>query len=336
MPTVAHGRRTSELEDSDMVARAAWLHYVGGLTQSEVARRLHISNTRAHRFIARAESDGLVRVFVDVEHAGCVQLETALMERYGLTLCRVAMDVPEPGPLPLRALSALGADFLMRAVQSGTYPVIGIGNGRTLSAAVDAMGRTPAGAVRFVSLMGGLTRSYAANPYDVIHKLAQKTGAESYLMPVPLFADSPQDKKVLQAQSGLSMSMRLIDEAALMLIGIGSSDAEAGAASATSLGAEAARGALKARGAEAEILGQFLDGDGNLLPSDHDARVMAPPLTALRQREVVAIAGGQTKTGALRAALRSGLLTGLILDEATARSLADNAPETGAGTQNQT
>ena len=36
-------------DDSCLVARAAWLHHVGGLTQAEVATRLNVPNVKAHR-----------------------------------------------------------------------------------------------------------------------------------------------------------------------------------------------------------------------------------------------------------------------------------------------
>ena len=52
-----------------------------------------------------------------------------------------------------------------------------------------------------------------------------------------------------------------------------------------------------------------------------DRRVMAQPLAQLRGRDVVAIAGGTSNHDAISAALRSGLLTGLITDETTARAL---------------
>ena len=41
----------------------------------------------------------------------------------------------------------------------------------------------------------------------------------------------------------------------------------------------------------------------------------------LKQRRIVAAAGGADKVEAIRSALRSGLLSGLITDEATARHL---------------
>ncbi len=318
--------------DLDMAARAAWLHFVGGLTQSEVARRLGVPTTRAHRYIARAQSDGLVRVFVDVQAGDCVALETALIQRFGLSHCRVAMDVPETGPLPLRTLSAAGADFLMQAAARGEHDVIGVGHGRTLSASVDAMGRVESTRARFVSVLGGLTRTYAANPYDVIYRLAQKTGAEAYMLPVPMFAKSAADKQVLLAQPGLDTITRLIDEATLIVLGIGEAVGSAREAIAANMADPHGAEAGQLQRAAAEILGQFLDERGRVLELVGRDRAMAPALDTLVGRDVVAIAGGLSKAPAIRAALASGLLTGLIIDEATARAVVgEPAPSAGPG-----
>lgn len=316
--------------DTELAARAAWLHFVAGVTQSEIAKRLELPNTRVHRYIARAQSEGLVRIFVDVESADCVMLENQLMATYGLRMCRVAMDALETDPLPLRALSAIGGDYLMRVATSGSHSVIGVGNGRTIAASVEAMGRVTARDVRFVSMLGGLTRSFAANPYDVIHQLAKRTGAEAYLMPAPLFADSAEVKQVLLGQSALAATTALMDEASLVIVGIGGLDVLAGSASSSALEGPEAVTALLAAGARAEILGQFLDADGRILETPHDDRVMAAGLESLRGRDVVAIAGGAPKTDAIKAALKSGLLTGLIVDEATARRLVEERQATSA------
>ena len=323
VPTPSATGPSRDVRDAELAARAAWLHFVGGLTQSDVARRLGVPPTRAHRYIARAQADGLVRVFVDVSSAECVALETHLMRTYGLTECHVAMDVPEAGSLPLRALGTVGADYLMRVVAARQHKVIGIGNGRTLAAAVDAMGRVEGSGLRFVSMLGGLTLSYAANPYDVIHRLAEKTGAESYLMPAPLFANSAEDKQVMLAQTGIAATMDLIGEASLIIVGIGDLGAS-GEPRPNDRSRDIDN--LRGEGALAEILGQFLDAKGRYMETPYDACVMAPALADLRDRDIVAIAGGTAKAEAVRAALRSGLLTGLIIDEATARILVE-APD---------
>ena len=317
--------RSAPEAESDLAARAAWLHFVGGLTQSDVAKRLQLTSTRVHRYIARAQNDGLIRVFVDVESSDCVRLEGELIEAFGLSFCHVALDAVETGPLPLRALSAVGGDYLMRVSAASRSGVIGVGNGRTLAASVDAMGRVECPDLRFVSMLGGLTRSYAANPYDVIHRLARKTSAEAYLMPAPLFANSAEDKRVMMAQQGIASTMRLIDEAELVVIGIGSIAYDPGGQPASALSGPEALDGLYAEGARAEIMGQFIDRNGGLMDTPYNQLVMATELGALRGREVVAIAGGEPKAEAIEAALKSGLLTGLIIDEATARRVVERA-----------
>ena len=114
----------------------------------------------------------------------------------------MAPDLGEDG-LPLRALGLAGASFLRREIERGEHRVIGLGHGRTLAAAVQQLPRLDAEGVRFVSLLGGLTRNYAANPYDVMHRLAERTSAQAYVMPVPFFANSVEDREVLLEQRGV-------------------------------------------------------------------------------------------------------------------------------------
>src|SRR5690606_35679831 len=76
-------------DETSMATRAAWLHYAGGLTQAEVAKRLGLSSLKAHRLIMKANQEGLVKVYIDSEVAECVELEQALSEKFGLSYCEV-------------------------------------------------------------------------------------------------------------------------------------------------------------------------------------------------------------------------------------------------------
>lgn len=308
-------------DDADMAARAAWLHYAGGMTQSAIAKRFGIPTTRAHRMIARAARDGLIRFFVDAEVAGCIALEEALKAAFGLTRCTVAPDIGESGPMPLRALGMAGAELLLSLFDRDPAPLIGIGHGSTIAAMVGMLPGCDARGARFVSLLGGLTRTFAANPYDVIFRLAEKTGAEAFLMPAPLFANSPGDRNILLAQRGLADLVAMYDTASVCILGIGAVDMAGSIARANVFDPENTLRDLHAQGARAEVLGQFLDADGRLMSTPYDGRVIAADLAALKGREVHAIAGGPTKAGALSAALKSGVFSGLITDEATARRL---------------
>ena len=238
--------RHEPMDDADIATRAAWPHYAGGMTQSAIAERFGIPVTRAHRMIARAAKNGLMRVFVDASVAGCIALEERLTARFGLKACTVASDLGETGPMPLRALGLAGATLLLAILERGAHRAIGVGHGSTMAAMVEALPACAAPGVQFVSMLGGLTRRFAATPYDVIQKLAKKTGAEAFLMPAPMFANSLADKQVLLAQPGLAEIMRTIDAATVCILGIGAVDMEGGIARANVVDAEtslrAARG----------------------------------------------------------------------------------------------
>ena len=120
-------------DDSSLAARAAWLHHIGRLTQSEVATRLNIPNVKAHRLIARASREGMVRIFIDGQISRCVRLEQQVCRLFGLSFCEVAPNVDNEA-LPLRSLGVIGGRYLRLACEKGEDRVIGLGHGRTLAA----------------------------------------------------------------------------------------------------------------------------------------------------------------------------------------------------------
>lgn len=305
-------------EDS-LGLRAAWLHYVGGLTQAEVAKRLGLSSVKTHRLIARAVSEGAVKVSIEGEIIACVELESRLLTRYGLSFCRVAPDTAEEG-LPVRALGMAGADYLRTLLINNPDMTIGMGHGRTLSAAVHQLRHIDAHRVRFVSLLGCLTRNYALNPHDVMHRIAQKTGAQAYIMPVPFFANTVKDRDVLLSQHGVSQVFEMAASSAVKLVGIGTVEPAAQLVEAGMIGIHEIN-AISASGAVGEILGHFFNAHGQHIDNGLTARTMAISLDTRRRDNIVALAGGPTKVEALRAVLASGLLNGLITDELTAHAL---------------
>lgn len=324
-------RSPSQTDDEASLAiRAAWLHFIGGLTQAQVAERLGVSSVKAHRLITRATQIGAVKVSIEGEIAECARLEAALSARYGLDYCEVVPEIELRGAAPLRELGAAGAGFLRREIEAHPDGVIGIGNGRTLSAVVSDLRRESAPGIRFVSLLGGLTRNFAANPFDVMHRLAEKTQGQAWTMPVPFFANTADDRRVLLAQRGVQEVLDLAGAAQMMLVGIGAVGTSANLVAAHVLEREEIEAAA-AEGAVGELLGHFFAADGGVVAQALTARALSPALDSLRGRRLVAVAGGADKTEAMAAVLEAGILRGLITVEQTAQALADRATAAPAG-----
>lgn len=305
--------------DASMATRAAWLHYAGGLTQAEVARRLGLSSLKAHRLITRANQDGLVKVFIDGDVSECVALEIQLSERYGLGYCEVVPDF-DTEDLPLKALGIAGAQFLRREIERGDTALIGVGHGRTLAACVEYLPRTPSPHTDFVSLLGGFSRKFSANPHDVIHRLAERTDGRAFVMPVPFFANSAKDREILLGQRGISEVFDLARKSELKFVGIGTSEPEASLVATGMIEPGEILDVQKAGGV-GEVLGHFFGADGEPVETTLSSRTMALPRDDLKGSRIVAVAGGIMKTRAIRSVLKSRLLSGLITDERSARAL---------------
>jgi DNA-binding transcriptional regulator LsrR (DeoR family) len=304
--------------ETGLAVRAAWLYYVHGLTQAEVADHLGLSRVKVHRLVALAHREGLVKVFVEGGAAECIALEQRLKAAFGLAFASV---VPSEADAPLRAgepgfrsVGTAGAMMLHQYLEQHPACSIGVGHGRTLAAVADALPRIARPEAAFVAILGSLTRRSTANPFDVIYRFAERTGGAGYFVPAPFFVDSVADAEVLLGQRVVADVLSRARRTDLVLVGIGN-------LTNTPAIYEAERKALVAQGVVAEVLGQFFDAQGREVPCAMAERSISLRLGELRGRRVVGVAGGLDKARAIRATLASGLLSGFVTDEATAAAV---------------
>ena len=73
----------------DLAARAAWLYYIAGKRQDEIADQLNVSRQAVQRLVALAVSEKLIKFRLDHPIAECMALGEELRARYGLAYCSV-------------------------------------------------------------------------------------------------------------------------------------------------------------------------------------------------------------------------------------------------------
>src|SRR5215203_3948286 len=118
-------------EDEQLRVRVAWLYFMEGLTQGDIAAKLGITRLRANRLLSEARASGLVNIQVNARLTGCVELERQLVAETGL---KDAVVVPTPAD-PDQIAVALGratADYLARHLGETRVRGLGIGWGTTL------------------------------------------------------------------------------------------------------------------------------------------------------------------------------------------------------------
>ncbi len=304
----------------DQAARAAWLYYVGGNTQDEIAAQFNVSRPGAQRLIALAREEGLVKVRIDYPVAECMALAAELRRRYGLSLCDVVPSEDGTSGTDTRYLAVAVAARLESLLTNDQPTVLNLGTGRTLRAGVDAMTRLYRPQHRFVSLVGNVARDGSSNPFDAVMVLADKTHSRRFLLPAPLVADSVEERDQYLHQRVYRIVVDLAANAEATLVGIGSIGRDAPLYQDGFI-TDADLEELISLGAVGEILGWALDGAGKLVTSSVSVRLASVPLDALPDRPLIGMAGGVAKAKAIQAALEGGWLTGLVTDEAAARKI---------------
>ena len=327
-----NSKNISDDGDLDLATRAAWLSFIGGYTQSEIARRLSVSPAKAHRLIALAQDRGLVKVFIEGAPAECIAHEEALVREFGLHNCIVApaLDGEKASEGEFASVGAAAARFLHRVffgLESGA--LVGVGKGRSLAAAIERMPSLKRPDLRFVSVSGSLTRKLSANPFDVVNRLVQRTGGEGYYMPVPYLAADDSEKQVLLAQKSVQDMLGLASQAETVIVGIGSLEEDDAHIRQVGMIAAAEWEELKSLDAVGDIMGSFVDIEGRPVDSPVNRHSLGLGMEDLRGRRVIAVVGGVAKGRAVLGALRTGIVTDLVLSEPAARWIVGNIGNMG-------
>ncbi len=311
--------RDSDPSPQDEAARAGWLSYVGGLTQDQIAAELGISRQRAQRLVSRARDEGLIHVRLHHRIGACLDLETALKDRFGLQRARV-MPSLGPGADPVRAIAPAAAAELERFLGMDRPLTIALGTGRALRGMVDAMEAMDAPRHRLVSLIGNIAPDGSASFFDVVMRLADKVQAPHYPMPVPVISPTPEENAAFHALGPIRKVVELAQTADVVFVGVGQMSDDAPLLK-DGFVTRAELDEMQAAGATGEVAGWVFDSDGNYLDVGTNRRTGGVRVAPRLDRPAIGIAAGASKVPAIRAALKSRIINGLVTDEPTAAAL---------------
>lgn len=306
----------------DVKTRIAWLYYVEGMTQDEVASLMGMNRSRVLRVLAAARQDGTVQIRVTTRMSRCIELERMLEQRWSLTR---AIVVPEPqDEAQLRAI--IGAEvgaYMSTAVTSNM--TVGLGWGKTLTSGVPAIVPRSADGVRVLSMLGGLTRVSEVNPSEFAWRVADRLSAECYMLAGPVYAPDRQTRDALMGHPGIAEVFARARSLDMAILSVGDLTPHS-VFSEYGLLTREEIASLEAAGAVGDVLCHFIDADGNLVDHPVNERVLAVnPLDLRGTRNIVLASGGWHKLTTIRGALKLLRPTVLIVNELVAERLATDA-----------
>jgi DNA-binding transcriptional regulator LsrR (DeoR family) len=311
----------SEKSRLDDAARAGWLYFIAGHTQDEIAKLLQVSRASAQRLVSLCLAERLITFRLEHPIAACMELAARLRDRFSLVHCEVVPTDPA-APLSTAGIAERCANLLDATLRSEAPVIVALGTGRAVRAAVERVTPIDRPIHQIVSLVGNISADGSASFFDTVGRLADRTGARHYPMPLPFLMSSEDERNRMVRIEPIAKVKAIAAKADLRLVGIGQMDQKAQVHVDGFVTREELLEMMRL-GAVGEVTGWAYDAKGRLIRGGTNKRLTSIPPDVPTQTTTIAAAIGRAKVAAIRAALIGRVVNGLITDEATGLSILD-------------
>jgi deoxyribonucleoside regulator len=314
----ARRRGTSDVR---LMVRIAQMYYRLHLSQEQIGDRLGLSRFQVGRLLDRAVNESIVRIDVVHPAARLVDLEDALVARFGL-LAAVVADVPAAGAgaagddLARDAVAEVAADLLAKRRPTG---VIAVSWGRTMLAVANHLSPGWTQATAIVQLNGATSRSdQPTRASEIVERFAATTGATFRTVAAPAIVGSSDLRAALTDDPVVREALDLARAADTAIFGLGIPAPDSphlGSGFVTPHEQER----LRTKGAVGDVIGRFLDADGQIAWPKMDRRSIGLSLEDLRAKPFrMGVAAGAGRGPIALAAIRAGVVNVLACDDTAA------------------
>ncbi|HWS51485.1 MAG TPA: sugar-binding transcriptional regulator [Microbacterium sp.] len=307
------------MDDELLMVRVAELTYDENKTQDEIGALLGISRWKVGRLLTQARDRGIVRIEIVHPRARRLGLERELTERFGLSDV-VVVPAQDDDRATLERVAQAAADHL-----TALRPVprtLAVSWGRTLTAVAEALPDGWANGVTVVQLNGGVSLNRrSGGAASLAATIAQRAAGQVALLPSPAILERVETKKAIEADRTVAAILEQAADAQAYLFSAGPADGTSAHVENGYLTAAEVE-ELARRGAVGDVVGRYIDAEGNVVDPQLDARTVGVSLERLRTApRAIFVTAGAAKHDIARTVVTSGLCSVLVTDETTARAL---------------
>ena len=300
-----------------LAARVARQYYLEGVSKVDIADRLGISRFRVARLLDSARDAGMVRIEIGLPGGSLdAALSAELCSAFGLRHAFVFNFPDDEEALLRHRLGEAAGQALMDLVTPGD--VLGMSWSRTLGALAAALTQIPPCPI--VQLTGAVPPPDGRDLLDLVRSVARVGGGPAHTFYAPMILDDAQTAAAVRRQGDIAEAFARVPSVTIAVVAIGAW--APGMSTIYDAVTPAERDTLAALGVCGELAGVFLGEDGRPMATPLDSRMIITPGPALEKIPfVLAVAFGIAKSPAVCAALRGGLVHGLVTHASLARAL---------------
>jgi DNA-binding transcriptional regulator LsrR (DeoR family) len=301
------------------VARA---YYLEGVPKVDIGTRMGISRFRVARLLEAARKSGMVRIEIGLPGGSLdAGLSAELCSAFNLKHAFVFRFPDGDHEALRRRMGEAAGTALTDLITAGD--IVGISWSRTLSELAASLTRLPPCPV--VQLTGAVPPPDGRDLLEVVRSVARIGGGPAHVFYAPMIVDSAQTAAAIRRQPDVADALGMLPSVTIAVVAIGGW--EPGLSTVYDAVTAAERAAVSALGVRAEMAGVFLGDDGKPVDTVLDSRIIAAPGPMLdRIPLLLAVAHGLNRCDAVSAALRGGMIKGLITHTSLAQCLLNRLP----------
>ncbi|WP_040976930.1 sugar-binding transcriptional regulator [Necropsobacter massiliensis] len=314
----------SILDEKRLLTKIATLYYTENLKQTDIAKKLNLSQSFVSRSLTKCVAEGIVKINIVPPPNTFLQLEQQIQKKYNISQS-IIVDV-NPGDSDDKIKSAIGsaaAYYLQVTLQANMLVGVSAWSG-TIKAMLDTMPPLNVKAKGVVQLLGGVGINGNVQANFLTYELANKFNCAAYLLPAQSFTrdGNVAYKEQLISEPEVAKVLTLFNQIDLAIVGIGMLEPSQLLKNSGLFYDTEMLALLAEKGAVGDICLHYFDQNGIpvLLPEEDPILGMELSLIKACPR-VMALAGGKEKVNAIKGALNGGYIDILVIDKIAAQQL---------------
>lgn len=315
-------KKVRDPDRSQLLAAISEAYYIEGLDQTEIAERFGFNRSAISRHLTEARDAGIVEIKV--------HREFSLNDRLGAELSAKSLGtnvhVINASSLGTVALNDIVARYTSRLLYErfNKKSVLAITLGTMVLAVARALSVLPPTNIEIVQMCGSVGNTgINVDSHAIVQLLSTAYRTEGTYLHAPFLVENRTMLEALLRNPGNLASVNKCKTATIALVGLGTLDTETSSLARGGHVSQEIMATLKRMGAVGDVGGYVIDREGTPMSDPDYVPVIAVSNSEFRQVPMrVGSAVGQHKAEIIAAALRSGILTELITDSATANTVA--------------
>jgi deoxyribonucleoside regulator len=313
-----------------IIVKAAYLYYIKGVSQNEIADKLQISVTTVSRLIKKAKDEKIIEFVIKDPYIECIRLEEKLKETFGLKDVVIA---PDPTVSTVentkfnvenrkKLVAIEGARYLQRIIKE--EDVLGISWGSTMYYLINYLNPCQKVNATFVTLHGSI--SCCENELDVrtlVSRMAKAFSGKNYYILAEGLMSNKTIAESMKKEKSIAKVFDMFDKVNISISGIGSFYPNLDSKlSKKEYINESELENLKNKNVVGDMALRFFDANGRECITDLKERTISIDFESFKKiKTKITIATDESKAYTVLSALKGNLIDVLITDYSFGNSI---------------